>query len=80
MTKLIVFKTSDGQIHTNHDAAVKHADKRYGDELTAIAHRLVQIEKYSKMTEFLESNLDEFRRLLALRDDIRLEEETGDAN
>lgn len=38
-----------------------------------MAKQLVRIEKYGKMTEFLDAHLHEFAELLALKKDMELE-------
>lgn len=70
MKEVISYKTRDGKLHESLSDAKKHADKLYGDELTKLAHQLVQIDKYKAMTEFLDRY--DFSTLMALRKDIEL--------
>jgi hypothetical protein len=69
MIRLTVYKTSDGVIHENYTDAERHADKRYGDQLTKMAHELVKIEKYTDMLEKLVGYQDSMQLLLDLASD-----------
>lgn len=69
MTKHISYMTSDGILHINYDKAKKHADQRYGNHLTSLAHKLLTQEKYKDMTVFLDTRHEEFRTLLELAAD-----------
>jgi hypothetical protein len=66
-------QTSDGQLHDHERRALDHAEKRYGDALTALAHRLVRVEKYTAMCDFLDANIAEFVALEALKADCIME-------
>lgn len=66
-------QTSDGTLHDNAQKAQHHAEVRYGEALTQLAHKLVRCEKYTQMCEFLDANLDAFLQLKALKDDTVLE-------
>lgn len=74
MRRVIRFQTADGELHETASAARGHADRRYGDALTRLAHRAVRQEKYTKMCEFIDNNLDAFVELKALKADIDLED------
>lgn len=75
MRSLIVYQTSDGQQFEHREDADRHADRRYGELVTKLAHELVQIDKYSRMALFIDENLDRFVALKALKDDMQLEDE-----
>ena len=69
MKAIICYQTIDGAVHTSRDSAHRHADERYGQELTKLAHRLVSIEKYKEMVEFLDKY--DFTSLMTLRKDLQ---------
>jgi hypothetical protein len=74
-------QTSDGVLHENALKAEQHSEKRYGDELTRIAHELCRTDgKYSKLTEYIDANLGAFVKLAALKADITLENSDDDDN
>lgn len=77
MRKLTAWQTSDGQLFTDQRAAARHAEQRYGALLTALAHEVVRIEKYSAAGDFIESALPRFVELSALAAD-RIEEDSAD--
>jgi hypothetical protein len=76
MKTVTMIQTQDGEYHTDEQSAKRHADKVYGEALSVMAARLVRIEKYSPMMDFIDANLDEFRKLKALRDDYELQAES----
>ena len=73
MKKITAWETSDGAIHIDFARAQSHADRRYGDLLTALAHGAVKVSKYVEMLDWLESNAEKFEELNALRRDALLE-------
>lgn len=75
MKKVERYETRDGRTFPNHESALSHAEKRYGEAITGLAHELVRIEKYKDMIEFLEANLDRFAWARELREDRELENE-----
>jgi len=78
MKRVIRFQTADGALHETASAARGHADRRYGEAMTRLAHRAVQQEKYTKMVDFIDNNLDAFVELKALKADIDLENDDGE--
>ena len=78
MKRVIRFQTVDGALHETASAARGHADRRYGEAMTRLAHRAVQQEKYTKMVDFIDNNLDAFVELKALKADIDLENDDGE--
>lgn len=68
-------QTFDGALHDTEAAARRHAEKLYGEALSRLAARLVAIQKYSPMMEFIDSNLSEFEKLKTLKSDTWLEVE-----
>lgn len=79
MKKVVRFETSDGKLHETRVSAISHADKRYGDLLTSLAHKLVRIEKYNAMGIFIADNIDQFVELATLRKDYELEPDDEDS-
>lgn len=75
MKKLIMYQTSDGAIHKNAYAAMHHAEVRYGEALLALAQKLAVIDKYKATAEFIDSNLNEFSKLIKLKNDTILEDD-----
>lgn len=72
MEWVAMVKTADGALHETAAAALRHADKRYGEALTALAAEAVRVEKYLAMALFIESNLPRFVALSALKADCTL--------
>lgn len=74
MKWVAMVRTSDGVLHDDKPKADKHAEQRYGEALTRIAHELVHTDgKYSKVIEYIDANLEKFAELHALKRDIELE-------
>ena len=73
MKQIQAWVTSDGKAHTSFEKAQKHADERYGNALTKLAHELLRLDKYLTMSEFLDKNLSRFKELTELRADILVE-------
>lgn len=74
MKPVDAFRTSDGVLHDSLSKAKSHAERRYGDCLTKIAHELLRCEKYRAVTDYLDENADRLAELLALRADRELPE------
>lgn len=73
MKTVTMVQTRDGGLHDSLDAAKRHADKLYGEQLLKIAKELAALEKYVKIVDWLDSHLDDFRELLARKDDLNME-------
>jgi len=71
-------QTRDGTLHNNVLRATEHAERLYGEALSRLAHRAVAVEKYSKMMEFIDANLDAFIELKALKADTTLAQSDDD--
>ena len=71
MYKIIKVVTDNGQEFESVQQAVKSLEKDYGDKLTSVCHKLVNIEKYIDMCEFVNSNLYLFSELLELNMEIK---------
>ena len=78
MIKLAAYKTSDNEIHTSYSDAYRHAENRYGEQLTSMAHQLVSIDKYSAMVDKLDGFKGSMSLLLKLADDLILDNEESD--
>jgi hypothetical protein len=74
MKPVDAFRTADGVLHDSFRAAKSHAEKRYGDCLTRLAHEMLRCEKYVAMTDYLDTNTDRFAELLMLKADCELPE------
>ncbi len=72
------FETLDGALHASPLDAKRHAEKRYGDALTAISHKLARLEKYAAIQDFIDANLGEFTALAELREDCEMSPETDE--
>jgi hypothetical protein len=75
MKRVVAYTTSDGAMHASFRAANKHAETRYGDLLTKLAHEAVHIDKYMAMTEWINANLQSFSALLSLHADLSVFDE-----
>ena len=78
MKRVTRYQTLDGELHPSVHAATNHAERRYGDALTSLAHQAVRQEKYTQMVAFLDGNLDAFAALKALKADISFDDGEND--
>ena len=69
MHRFEAYKTLDGQVFESEAEAKRHASKVYGDALYKLAHKLVKLDKYKDILDFLDSNLLAFAHLTALKKD-----------
>jgi len=72
LERVVLFKTSDGQLHENYLKAERHAEERYGAAVCDLARKALQQDKYKNMVKFIEEHLDQFVSLKALQNDITL--------
>lgn len=56
-------------MHLDFRTALRHADNRYGNALTALAHEALRADKYKAMCDFIEAALPRFQELAALAAD-----------
>jgi hypothetical protein len=68
-------QTFDGQLHETEYDAKNHVERIYGELLSSIAHKLVRIEKYTAMCDFVDANLDLFTQLSAIKADLLMVED-----
>ena len=73
MKYVTMVQTSDGVLHKTQKDAMRHADKRYGDKLIALAHRICTVDKYKEAHAFIENTLPSFLELAELQKDMILE-------
>lgn len=73
MKRVIKFETSDGKLHDTQEAATRHAEKRYGEQLSHMAAQIVRLEKYGAVQAYIDERLDVFETLRKMKDDCRLE-------
>ena len=71
MKRVSRIETRDGALHESERDAKRHADKAYGDALLHIGRELAQ-QKYTFVTDYIDSNLAAFVELKALKDDLQL--------
>lgn len=58
MYKVTKVMTNDGQIFDTVKDAKHYLEKKYADCLCKLASKLLSIEKYQPMCEFLDANID----------------------
>ena len=75
MREIQAWRTSDGKIFDQLRHAKSHADKRFGDLLTKLAHEMVRVEKYAAAIHWIQENLDRFEELKALKKDLEIQKE-----
>ena len=73
MKKVLKFQIQNGEEFNTQKEAERHIEKLYGDELTRIAHKLVQISKYVGVCEFIDTELSRFQYLIDLKKDLELQ-------
>lgn len=73
-------QTHDGQLHASKDAAMRHLDKLYGETICSLTSRMITETdgKYTRLQEFIDGNLDSFRRLMTIKEDMTVEENDDD--
>lgn len=73
MQRIEMIKTKDGILHESVERAKLHLDNLYGNQLTPICIELAKLDgKYGPMVKWIDDNIERFRELLVLRDDLRL--------
>lgn len=70
MIKSMKIITDDGKIFDSYKDAKRYLDKKYGDKLTALANKLLMIDKYMPMIDFIDTNLEMFEELLLLKSEL----------
>jgi hypothetical protein len=73
MREQTVFITSDGKVHNKFSDAHQHANIRYGEALTKLAHELARMDKYKVIVDWLDENQARLAELAALKADMILE-------
>lgn len=69
MRQIDAWQTSDGAVFTEKHKAIHHAEERYGNALTKLAHEVALIDKYTRAVDWIEANLSRFVELSCLSDD-----------
>lgn len=67
-------ETFDGEIHPSFREAQKHLEELMGEILSPMARTLAQLGKFKDTLAFLESNVEAFRQIVRIRDDMKMEE------
>lgn len=65
--------TDDGELFDTQKEAKKYLNKKYGEQLTSIAHKILKCEKYIQLCEFLDENLDNFKEVIELKNELKEE-------
>lgn len=70
MKRIEAFQTADGVVHLSQRAAIKHADERYGAEVTRHARALAHTGgKFKGCMDYIEANVEALAALAALKRD-----------
>lgn len=69
MRQVYRIQTLDGVLHESKTKANKHLESKYADVLCPIAHKLTQM-KYTDILEYIDSHLDLFQSLIAIKADM----------
>lgn len=69
MEKVTAFKTRGGKLFENFSDVEKYVEVNYGEALTRLAHRFVQIDKYTLMCEEIELSLPMIEKMMELYND-----------
>ena len=77
MKLLTKVQTFDGELHVNQDAARRHLDRLSGEAICKHSTRMItETEgKYTRIQEFIDGNLDAFKILMDIKQDMILEDE-----
>ena len=78
MIQVKMVQTRDGELHETFEKAIRHAEVVYGESLTRLATKVVRIDKYTAMCDFIDENLEMFIKLDELKADIELQVETDE--
>lgn len=79
MRRVDAWMTSDGAVFTDQRTAEHHAEERYGEALTALAHDVARVEKYREAYAFVEAAIPRFVELAALAADrVVINQENSD--
>ena len=73
MKEITAYKTQDGTIYESFHKAKQHTEDEYGKRLLKLSSKLLQMEKYTAISDFLDQNLESFVELAKLKKDIELE-------
>lgn len=65
-------QTNDGEIHVNTLAAKHHLEKKIGETMLPLSHKLTHVGAYLEMTDILSSKVfrEQFREVIALFDEV----------
>lgn len=73
MKRITAYVTENGAIYQDFKDAKRMAENRYGIALCELCHRILKVDKYQAMQDFIDENLEAFLRLAELKRDINLE-------
>lgn len=77
MKSLIKYEALDGSLHDSVKDAKRHIEAIYANKLASVAHKMVQLQKYSAIGDFIDENLALFAELQTIKNDLVL---TSDDN
>ena len=66
-TKII---TNDGVMFDTEKEAKKHIEVKYTDMCCRVASKLCNLSKYQEVKKFLDDNIETFRELTELKDEL----------
>lgn len=70
MKAVTKFITDDGCMFDTEKDARHHLEKEYANHLCGLAHKLIAIDKYQKMVNFLHENENLLREMLEIKDEL----------
>lgn len=70
MHEIKLIQTNDGKRFKTGKEALRYLDDRFGEVICPLASTLANITKYSETLNFIEENLDSFRTLIELKDEM----------
>ena len=72
MYEVVKVMTNDGHLFDNSKEAKEYLEKEYTDLMCRISSKLVSIEKYQQMKEYLDSEgvLEQFEKALELKHEL----------
>lgn len=70
MYEVVKVMTNDGHLFDNAKEAKEYLEEEYTDKMCRISSKLVSIEKYQEMKEYLDENLEVFLDVITLKKEL----------
>ena len=70
MYEVVKVMTNDGHQFDSAKEAKEYLEKEYSDKMCRISAKLVSIEKYQEMKEYLDANLEVFLDVITLKKEL----------